>query len=286
MLRTKMTALVSAVGVTGLLLALGAAPAAAHEHRTAGSYRFVVGFGTEPAYAGERNSVQVRISDARGKPVTDLGDGLKVEVTQGGAPAAAGADQQRSLGAAIAQGLIKGLNDKAGVDPAAAAALQQLEGGQPGGAQAGSGGAPSGDGAAQPKLTLTLEPNFEVGEFGEPGDYRAWFVPTAPGGYTFRIVGRIGRQHVDQRFASSPTTFDEVADPAKAQFPIKEPTGSQLASRMDREAPRLSTALTASQLRAARADSAARQARLIAILGVAASLLGVVALSIATIRRR
>ena len=273
MIRTRITAVAAAVGVAGLLVALGAAPAAAHERRTAGRYRLVVGFGTEPAYAGERNSVQVRISDAKGRPVTNLGEGLQVEVTQAGAPASqdtspAGAAGQRSLGAAIAQGLVKALTSKAGADP-----------------------------AGRPKLTLTLQPNFKVGEFGEPGDYRAWFVPTAPGAYAFRIVGTIGRQRVDQRFASSPTTFDGVADRTDAEPPVKEPTGSRLASRTNREVPRLSVPLAASQQRAARAESVAGQraaradgvagqARLIATLGVAVGVLGLVTLSITVARSR
>src|SRR4051794_10881425 len=28
---------------------------------------------------------------------------------------------------------------------------------------------------------ITMEPFFEVGEFGTPGDYRAFFIPTRPG---------------------------------------------------------------------------------------------------------
>src|SRR5436190_1177126 len=40
-------------------------------------------------------------------------------------------------------------------------------------------------------MTLALEPFFEVGEFGIPGDYRAWFFPTQPGDYTFHFTGSI-----------------------------------------------------------------------------------------------
>jgi hypothetical protein len=226
MVWTRIAALAAAVGVAGLLAALGAAPAAVHERRAAGRYQLVVGFGSEPAYAGERNSVQVRIADAAGKPVVDAGGGLQVEITHGAAssPAGGAGGAGRSLGAAIAQDLVERMNQRAAAEPAAG---ERLLGDQPGSA--------SGDGAAAaaepgaPKLKLPLEPNFEIGGFGEPGDYRAWFVPTAAGAYTFRIVGRIG----GQRVASSPGTFDEVADPAAAEFPVKQPTGAQLASRMD-----------------------------------------------------
>jgi hypothetical protein len=75
MVRTRITTLAATVGVAGRVATLGAAPAAAHERRAAGRYQLVVGFGAEPDYAGERNSVQVRITDAAGKPVVDAGDG-------------------------------------------------------------------------------------------------------------------------------------------------------------------------------------------------------------------
>jgi hypothetical protein len=61
-----------------------AGPASAHEERKVGNYVFHVGFGDEPAYAGAKNSVQMLLHDAKtDKPVTDLGDSLKVDVTQG-----------------------------------------------------------------------------------------------------------------------------------------------------------------------------------------------------------
>ncbi len=71
----------------GLLLPLGlltAAPAHAHEVRDVGAYRFVVGWGTEPAYVGQENSVQLILSDrSTGKPVVNLGNGLRVMVMYG-----------------------------------------------------------------------------------------------------------------------------------------------------------------------------------------------------------
>lgn len=71
-MRTTIIAAAAAMGLAGLLLPLLAAPAAAHGERKVGSYNFVVGFGTEPAYAGVPNSVQLILSSG-GKPVTDLG---------------------------------------------------------------------------------------------------------------------------------------------------------------------------------------------------------------------
>ncbi len=59
----KLMSITVAAGLSGLLLALGAAPASAHEERKVGNYMFHVGFGDEPAYAGAKNSVQVLIHD-------------------------------------------------------------------------------------------------------------------------------------------------------------------------------------------------------------------------------
>src|SRR6266545_3616700 len=50
----------------------------------------------------------------------------------------------------------------------------------------------------------------KIGGDGTPGDYRAWFIRTAPGPYTFHFTGSIKGQKVDEKFTSSPTTFDEV----------------------------------------------------------------------------
>jgi len=65
--------------------ALWAAPAAgAHEIRNVGAYRFVVGWGTEPAFAGQENSVQLILSSRRtGRPVVELGSTIHVSVVFG-----------------------------------------------------------------------------------------------------------------------------------------------------------------------------------------------------------
>jgi hypothetical protein len=66
-----------------IVLLVPFAPAVAHEHRQVGGYEMVVGWVEEPAFVGFMNGVQVRINDAAGKPVVDLGDTLKVDVTYG-----------------------------------------------------------------------------------------------------------------------------------------------------------------------------------------------------------
>jgi hypothetical protein len=220
----KITSITAAVAVAGLLLALGAAPASAHEERKIGKYTVAVGFGDEPAYAGTKNSVQMFIHDANDKPVVDLGDTLKVDVSQG-------------------------TDDTA-------------------------------------KLSMTMAPDFEVGEFGTPGDYRAFFIPTAAGAYTFHFTGSIRGQQVDQKFTSSPTTFNEVQDPASVEFPSKDPTTGQLSARVDRETQRLNQALAASQDQASKASDTASTARLIAIIGVVVGALGLAAAGYFGLRKR
>ena len=223
MTRRTIRSLTVALGVATGLLALGAAPASAHEARKVGTYNVEVGFGDEPAYAGDKNSVVLFLHDANDKPVADLGDTLKVDVSTG-------SDDSQ-------------------------------------------------------KLSMTMEPNFEVGEdaSGTPGDYRAWFIPTAPGPYTFHFTGTIKGQRVDQKFTSSPTTFDEVQDPAQVEFPSKDPTTGQLSVRLDRETQRLNAALVDSRRQA---KDEAGTARLIAIVGLVVGVLGLAAAAFFGLRKR
>jgi hypothetical protein len=221
-MRTRLLAAMIAVTLAALLLPLLASPAAAHEARQVGKYHFVVGFGDEPAYAGEKNSVQLILADAKDKPVTDLTDTLKVAVTTG---------------------------------------------------------------SAEP-LQLTMEPFFEVGEFGTPGDYRAFFIPTAPGSYRFHFTGTIKGQRVDQTFTSGPKTFSDIDDPAQVQYPTKQPTTGQLAARADRETARTTAALAAERDQAK--DDAA-SARTLAVVGLVVGALGLligIAALVMVVRRR
>jgi hypothetical protein len=221
----KVMSITVAAGLAGLLLALGAAPASAHEERKVGNYVFHVGFGDEPAYAGAKNSVQVLLHDAKtDKPVVDLGDTLKVDVTTSNSDT--------------------------------------------------------------PKMSMTMEPDFEVGEFGTPGDYRAFFIPTAAGAYTFHFTGTIKGQRVDQKFTSGPQTFSAIDDPAEVSFPTKDPTTGQLSTRVDRETQRLNAALAASEQRARDANDAAGTARLIAIVGLVVGALGLATAAFFGLRKR
>lgn len=70
-------------GLAAVLVVGLSGPASAHEERAVGAYRFVVGWGEEPAYAGVKNSVQLILSTRGGSPVNNLGDSLQVEVVFG-----------------------------------------------------------------------------------------------------------------------------------------------------------------------------------------------------------
>jgi hypothetical protein len=199
-----------------------AGPASAHEQRKVGTFQVEVGWGDEPTYAGFKNSVQFILHDADDKPVTDLGDTLKVE-------------------------------------------------------------AKSGDQTAQ----LPLVPNFSLGPdaAGDPGDYRAWLVPTRPGTYSFHFTGTIRGQAVDETFTSSETTFDDVADPSAVEFPAKDPTVGQVNDRLDRETARVGDSANAATTRANKAKDDAGTARTIAIAGVGVGVVALV-LSAFAFRRR
>jgi len=202
-----------------LLVAPLAAPAAAHEEHKVDKYTVEVGFGTEPAYAGVINSVQLIITN-NGKPVTDA-KGLKVAVTTGD---------------------------------------------------------------AEPRQ-LALAPYFGD-DFGTPGDYRAFFIPTTPGAYTFKVTGTLGGKKADQSYTSVKDGFDEVTDPAEAQYPVQQPNGSQLTTRLDREAARLDAAVAAQR---EAADQGVADARRLATIGLVVGALGLltaVGVGVVALRRR
>jgi hypothetical protein len=215
---------VSAVVVA--MLAFAAGPASAHEERDVGKYTFAVGFGQEPAYAGQPNSVQMFLSQ-NGKPVNDLGDTLSVTV---------------------------GFGDQT--------------------------------------VDLSIVPDFEIGESGTPGDYRAWFIPTRAGHYTFHFTGSIGGQKVHETFTSGPKTFDDVVSPTDAEFPIADPTNGELADRITREIPRIDSAIagvkSSAQSSVASVSDDAKSAKTLGLIGIVVGGLGLIAgiSGVAMVRRR
>jgi hypothetical protein len=139
-------------------------------------------------------------------------------------------------------------------------------------------------GDAEPRQ-MPLEPYFGD-DFGEPGDYRAFFIPTAPGAYTFKLSGSLGGKKIDQSYTSGKDGFDEIVDPSEAQYPAPEPTGSQLTTRLDRETDRINAALAADR---EAADSGVASARRMATIGLtvgALGLLAAIAVGVLALRRR
>ena len=214
----KRTGTIAAV-LAVVLVPLLAAPALAHGEHKVANYKVEVGFGTEPAYAGETNSVQLIISN-NDKPVTDA-KGLKVAVS-------------------------------------------------------------TGDAEAKP---FPLAPYFGD-DWGTPGDYRAFFIPTAPGAYTFHVTGTLGGKKVDERYTSGKDGFDEVTDAAEVQYPTPEPTGSQLTTRLDRETARLNAALAAEREQAGDQVADARRLATIGLVVGALGLLAAVGMGVVALRRR
>jgi hypothetical protein len=200
--------------LTGFLVVVVASPAMAHTTKKVGAYTFVVGWGSEPAYSGQLNSVQLVLSKvATGKPVVDLGDSLTVTVAYG-----------------------------------------------------------------TQKLPMALTPTFDPDTgAGTPGDYRAWFFPTAPGNYTFHFVGKIGTQAVDESFTSGPTTFSTVEDPMNVQFPTKAPSNVQISQRLDTVLPRLTNAAS---------TTSGSGGRTLGIAGIIVGTLGLIVGGIALVRAR
>jgi hypothetical protein len=210
----------SAAALVVTLLVLMAAPAFAHEERSVGAFDMAVGFGAEPAYAGEVNSVQLLLSK-NGKPVVDLGDTLDVQVAFG--------DQTQKF---------------------------------------------------------PLEPFFEEGEFGTLGDYRAWFIPTSSGRYTFHFSGTIDGQAVDESFASGPKTFSDVESPQSVEFPVQDPTTGELADRIDRVEPRLAGAIGDVQDDVHATADDASSAKTIGLIGLVVGAIGLIVAIVALVAAR
>jgi hypothetical protein len=217
MMRRIIGALASAGALATVSLILTASPALAHADRSVGPIGMAIGFGAEPAYAGQPNSAQVILSD-KGKPVVDLGDSLKMEVSFGGE-----------------------------------------------------------------QTTIPLEPDFEIGEFGEPGDYRAWFIPSQAGEYTFHLSGSVHGTKIDLSVTSGPKTFSEVTSPTEAMFPaVDTPTTQELSQRIEQDSARLTAATTET----AAAKSAADDAKTVAVIAVIVGAIGVVVAMWALVKGR
>ncbi len=125
---------------------------------------------------------------------------------------------------------------------------------------------------------VPLEAAFDLEEkFGRPGDYRAQILPTRPGTYTFHFIGSIKHQKVDQSFTCSEKTFDCVQDASEIEFPVKDPSRSELAGRIERLGPRIETV----QIATGESKDAATNARTLALVGI---ILGAAAVVVSFVR--
>lgn len=129
--------------------------------------------------------------------------------------------------------------------------------------------------SGQQTSELTFEPGFDLEEGdGNPGEYNAPIMPTAPGDYTFHLTGAIHGEPVDITVASSDETFDTVRGTAEIQFPTKLPGVAEIVTRLDRIDQRLAAGGGPTQ---EAVDAAQRRADLALILGGGLGFLGIVA---------
>lgn len=98
--------------------------------------------------------------------------------------------------------------------------------------------------------------------------YRAYFIPTAAGPYTFHIYGTIEGNAFDQSYTSSTTGFDEVQDAAPGEFPVQLPTLAEL------------------QANAQKGADAASQVTIALALGGAGVVIGLLGVGLALAARR
>jgi hypothetical protein len=137
---------------------------------------------------------------------------------------------------------------------------------------------------------MSLQPWFEVGEWGTPGEYRAAFTPSQPGPYTFHFTGTVDGEEIDETMTSGPETFSEVEDLASSAFPaVTVPSGAELADRIEQESARTQAAADAATEAAAAADEAAdaaASARTLAVVGLIAGALGLIVGGIALATRK
>jgi hypothetical protein len=147
-------------------------------------------------------------------------------------------------------------------------------------------------GDAEP-LQLTLEPAFEVGEFGEEGNYHAWFFPTSVGSYTFHFSGTIDGEEVDETFTSGPDTFSDVEGTGEVEYPVDVPTNDELAELIDRESARANEAVDETSAQAEQAAAAASQAsddassaQTLGTIGIVVGALGLIVAIVAVVLSR
>jgi hypothetical protein len=136
-------------------------------------------------------------------------------------------------------------------------------------------------GTQRKQLALVSSFDPDSGQ-GTKGVYNAYFIPTAPGDYTFHFFGAIGKQKVDITVKSSPTTFDSAHDPAAIEFPQQAPSNLQLAQRLNAESARQAAEMQGADTTAGPASAALA----VGIAGLVAGAAGLGAGGLALARTR
>jgi hypothetical protein len=84
-MRRTLTATLAAAILAATFFFGGATSALAHGHTNVGDYELVIGFRNEPAYVGEPNGLDLRVTNTKtGEPVTGLEETLKATLVFGG----------------------------------------------------------------------------------------------------------------------------------------------------------------------------------------------------------
>jgi hypothetical protein len=86
-----------------------------------------------------------------------------------------------------------------------------------------------GDPESDTRTMVTLDPAFDT-----PNEYLGYIIPTRPGTYSFHVTGTVGGQDIDEMFTSGPDTFNDVQNPADAEFPAQDPSRGELAEAVER----------------------------------------------------
>ena len=110
--------------------------------------------------------------------------------------------------------------------------------------------------------------------------------PHDTGQYSFRVTGTIDGEDVDETFTSGPKTFDDVQNPQSVEFPVQQPSTGELAERIDRVEPRLTSAISDVQADVQTTSDDASSAKTIGLIGLVVGAIGLVVAIVALVASR
>ena len=229
------------------LLALTLGTATAHEPRDIEDYNLVVGFLYEPTFEGMLNAVYLNVTKVaehgHGAPSDSSADH---HAAQPEAEDTAEAEDDHSHG----EELITGVT---GLEQTVLVEVTHV---------------PSG-----------ATRNMSLHAFGEPGKYKADFIPTASGQYVFHFIGTIEGKLLDERFESGVGTFDDVQPATAIQFPESAASTRELEAAVRGALESAQQAQDTALALEAAADSAkdsASTATTLALAGIAVGAIGII----------